>query len=190
MFLEIFEYSSAEIKGTTIQKLVFPEERDILQKIKGQDSMEGSAPSGYELKCLTKSGRVIWALWKGATIKYKDKAALLISISDISKLKHVEIALRESENRLRFLSSQLLTTQEKERSRLARELHDELGQSLSFLKLQFRAIERNLHPEELHYKEDCQNLLAYVDEIITNVRRISRQLSVKDQGYSPPPGPR
>ncbi len=58
------------------------------------------------------------------------------------------------------------------------ELHDELGQSLTVMKLQIRAIEGALrqdeHPE---VKQSCHDLRQYVDGVIENVRRLSRDLS-------------
>ncbi|MHC1728228.1 MAG: PAS domain S-box protein [Syntrophobacteraceae bacterium] len=54
---------------------------------------------------------------------------------DISERKRVEEALRQSESELRFLSSRLLTAQEEERKRLAGELHDSLGSSLTAIKI-------------------------------------------------------
>jgi signal transduction histidine kinase len=50
---------------------------------------------------------------------------------DITELKKTEEALRASEERLHALSFQLLSAQERERSRISRELHDELGQALA-----------------------------------------------------------
>ena len=47
---------------------------------------------------------------------------------------NLEEGLRESENRLRLLSSQLLTVQEAERKRISREIHDSIGQTLSAIK--------------------------------------------------------
>jgi signal transduction histidine kinase len=49
--------------------------------------------------------------------------------------------LKESEARLRHLSSRLLDAQDTERKRLAVELHDELGHALLTIKLQLRALE-------------------------------------------------
>jgi signal transduction histidine kinase len=60
----------------------------------------------------------------------------------------VEEALRESEEKLRFLTTQLLTAQENERKRLAVELHDELGHSLFSLKLHLSSREKRLLPEQ------------------------------------------
>ena len=53
---------------------------------------------------------------------------------EIKERKETELALLESEGKLRFLSSQLLKTQEEERKSIARELHDSIGQSLAAIK--------------------------------------------------------
>jgi signal transduction histidine kinase len=91
--------------------------------------------------------------------------------------KLAEKALQESGKKLHFLSSHLLTAQERERRRISLELHDELGQSLTVLKLQLRSIEKALNKEQSALKEDCEKTLQYVDQIIENVRRLSRDLS-------------
>jgi len=89
---------------------------------------------------------------------------------DISDMKKAEASLR-------MLTSQLLKAQEVERRRLSRELHDELGQSLLVLKLQTKSIERKLPQGQDVLREDCSRALKYIDEIINNVRRLSRDLS-------------
>jgi signal transduction histidine kinase len=91
--------------------------------------------------------------------------------------KLAEKALRESWKRLQFLSSHLLTAQERERKRISLELHDELGQSLTVLKLQLRSIEKALNKEQRALKEDCKKTLQYINQIIENIRRLSRDLS-------------
>jgi len=96
---------------------------------------------------------------------------------DITSRRRAEEALRESEQRLRFLTSQLLSAQERERKRISMELHDELGQSLAVLKLQIRAIERALGEDQQDLREGCEGLLRYLDGVIDNIRRLSRDLS-------------
>ena len=85
--------------------------------------------------------------------------------------------MRESEIQLRHLSSQLLTAQETERRRISRELHDELGQALTLMKIRLRSIEKELGKKQAGMREECQNILQYIDQIIENVRRLSRDLS-------------
>jgi PAS domain S-box-containing protein len=101
--------------------------------------------------------------------------------------RRVEKALKESERELRQLTSQLLSIQEKERRRVARELHDELGQALTVLKINLVAIEDNLAPDQPHLKANCENMLSYIDTVIENVRRLSWDLSpssLEDLGLS------
>jgi signal transduction histidine kinase len=99
----------------------------------------------------------------------------------------MEEVLRESEERLRHLASQLLLAQENERRRLALELHDDLGQSLMVLKLQLRAIEKTVPPEQWRTREESAHCLAYLNAVVENVRRLARNLRpsvLEDLGLS------
>ncbi len=106
-----------------------------------------------------------------------DGSPLVLTLGiDITERKHMEEALRLSESNLRHLTSQLLAIQETERERIARELHDELGQSLLVLKMQISALQRQPQGEK-PLAPDCSEMLQTLDEIIGNVRRLSRDLS-------------
>lgn len=97
---------------------------------------------------------------------------------DITESRRAGDALKASEKQLRNLSFQLLTAQETERKRLSRELHDELGQALTAMKLRLSFIERNLSlkpPAEL--KQECRYGVEYINQVIEDVRRLSRDLS-------------
>ncbi len=95
---------------------------------------------------------------------------------EITERLQVEEALRESEERLRYLASQLLTAQETERGRLSRELHDDLGQALLVLRMQLNAILRrcSLEPEP---RQSLEEATTYLLGVINKVRRLSHDLS-------------
>lgn len=95
---------------------------------------------------------------------------------EITERQRVEEELRESEERLRFLASQLLIAQETERSRLSRELHDDLGQALLVLKMQLNAILRACSPKQ-ELRQRLEEAVEYVLEVIDKVRRLSRNMS-------------
>ena len=95
---------------------------------------------------------------------------------EVAKRRQTEESLQESKERLRHLPSQLLTAQEVERGRLARELHDDLGQSLAVLKMQLRAIQRKVPPESFETRESLEHSLNFINEIVEKIRRLSRNL--------------
>jgi PAS domain S-box-containing protein len=90
---------------------------------------------------------------------------------DITERKRAEEALRESENRLRALSSQLLAVQENERKRIAVELHDSIGQMLTAIKFKIESI-----LQQKSKKKSLETLIPLVRESIEEVRRIQMDL--------------
>lgn len=95
--------------------------------------------------------------------------------------------LKESEERLRHLSSRLLDAQERERKRIAAELHDELGHALLTIKLQLRALERGLIPSQKALAGDIEAMQPFIDGVLENVRRLYFDLSpgnIEDLGLT------
>ncbi|MGH7992101.1 MAG: ATP-binding response regulator [Limisphaerales bacterium] len=90
--------------------------------------------------------------------------------------RHAEEQLRQSHEQLRALSLYLQHVREEERTRIAREVHDELGQSLTGLKLQLTWLCARL-PEKLKSLQDrTRMMLECIDETIQAVRRIATEL--------------
>jgi signal transduction histidine kinase len=83
--------------------------------------------------------------------------------------------LRESHERLRALSFYLQKVREEERTRIAREVHDELGQALTSCKLDLALISSKLKGQK-QLLEKTRALSAHIDSTIQMVRRISTEL--------------
>jgi len=93
---------------------------------------------------------------------------------DIAERKRTEEQLKESERKLRYLSTELMTAQEKERKRIAGELHDSIAASLSAIKL---GIENIL--SQMEQDERCQRLrdvISRVQQVNEETRRIMSDL--------------
>jgi PAS domain S-box-containing protein len=161
-------------RGLNAVKFFVPEDRDRFLANKKRTLM-GKQTGGNEYTMLRKDGSTFPVIIYSNPISRNGKPAGLKGIIiDISEVKKKDMMLRESEKKLRLLSSHLLTVQERERRRISMELHDEVGQSLTVLKLQIRSIKNKLHDSQTDLKEDCVNILHYVDQTIENVRRFSR----------------
>lgn len=84
--------------------------------------------------------------------------------------------LKESEEQLRRLARRLEAVREQEQTRIAREIHDRLGQALTALKLDLTWVQRKLAGERHLLSEKADQLLALVDTTIEAGRQISAEL--------------
>jgi PAS domain S-box-containing protein len=95
---------------------------------------------------------------------------------DISERKHAEEELRKSRRRLRELASYLESAREKERTRIAREIHDELGQALTALKMELHWCIQRLPENDKLLIEKAKTLSELIDTNVHLVQRISSEL--------------
>lgn len=133
-FAEIFGCTSDELAGMETQNLVHPDYLALLEDVR-RELLNGDRTSAeIEVKCLTLNNQTIWAKVRDTLIEFEGRTAILGNLVDITERKKMEEALKESEKTLKILSSHLFTAQEDERKRLAIELHDGIGQTLSAIK--------------------------------------------------------
>ncbi len=82
----------------------------------------------------------------------------------------------KSREQLRNLTQRLQEIREEEKARIAREVHDELGQSLTALRLELNTLAEEGDPEQNPYHNGLEELNNHIDQIIRSVQRISTQL--------------
>ena len=127
----------------------------------------------------------IETLKKGATdyvLKHR-LSRLVLSVSralreakERAERRPAEKRLRESHEQLRSLSVHLQHVREAERTRIAREVHDELGQALTGLKLQLTWLASRLPRELKPLEAQAHAMSERIDETIQSVRRIATEL--------------
>jgi PAS domain S-box-containing protein len=96
-------------------------------------------------------------------------------IREISDHKRTEEDLRQSGEQLRYFAAHVEAAREEERTRVAREIHDELGQKLTALKLDLAWVERKTRRNS-NLKKKMQEMITDVDATIDHVRQISSDL--------------
>ena len=111
--------------------------------------------------------------------------AILVVMRDVTELKSMHIALEQSHRDMQSLAKARTTIQENERKRVARELHDELGQHLSALKMDLASLrsatDRRVVVERAAAMQDL------LDQTVASVRRIAadlRPLMLDDLGLN------
>ena len=98
-------------------------------------------------------------------------------IIEISECQRAEEALLESEKQLRFLASQLITAQENERKRIASEVHDILGSSLSAIKFKVEDVLQRINQSTtMKTSEHLEALVPFIQDTIEEARRIQTDL--------------
>ncbi len=101
---------------------------------------------------------------------------IVVVITDITDRKRYEAALTASHQQLRVLSAHTEAMVEKERTRIAREVHDELGQSLTALKMDCAWLERRFTEDQTELRARTQMMGRLIDDTIATVRRIATEL--------------
>jgi PAS domain S-box-containing protein len=99
---------------------------------------------------------------------------VLASIVDVSQRRRA--GLRESQLELRELAGKLLQAQETERRRIARELHDDLSQSLALLAIELDVLGRKPPESAARHAARMQELSVRVKQLSSSVHELSHQL--------------
>jgi PAS domain S-box-containing protein len=111
-----------------------------------------------------------------------DVPCICMVVMDLTERKRAEQELKESAERLKYLSAQLLITQEKERKLIANEIHDSLGSSLGAIKFRVEQVLQN------GGIGDPENIIPFIQKTIEESRRIQMALrpsTLDDLGILP-----
>ena len=116
------------------------------------------------------------------------KQLYTVILRDITERERAASELARSNQRLRELSEAMHEVREAERTRIARELHDELAQWLTALKMDAAWIAARLPPQETELLNKVERMKRVVDTTVASVRRIAadlRPVMLDDLGLAP-----
>jgi PAS domain S-box-containing protein len=159
-----------------------PEDRNHIKE-KILQAVNSRHPSNFEFRVQDRDGdtRLILAYVDVIVDSDGQVTGVIGSAQDITEQRHGEEKLRKSHEQFRSLSAHLQTVREEERTKIAREIHDELGQSLTAIKLEMSMAHKHIfrmkskvHRDALLEKTD--HMLKMIDTTIQTVKNISSEL--------------
>ncbi|UCG55147.1 MAG: PAS domain S-box protein [Dehalococcoidia bacterium] len=169
-------YSKEELLGMSFFDLLIPKDRRASldrhrKKINGMN-----IPDHFQMSIIRKDGIKVPIELTSAFSMYQGKRANVAYISDITERKQVEKELKVSREQLRGLAGYLESVREEERCKIARNIHDELGQTLAGLKIDLSWLSKGLSKEQKSLFEKTRSMSKVVDTTIQMVKKIAVEL--------------
>ncbi|QCP50805.1 response regulator [Trinickia violacea] len=191
-FKEILGYEDHEMPNVAQahQDAIHPDDVELVAaNLKAH--MEHKRDYNVEYRVRTKSGEFHWIQSRGQALRTVSGEPYRIVgwIMDVTDRKRADEALRSSREELQRLSANIQHIREEEKTRIARELHDDLGQQLTALKMEVMFAEDELKRAEAAASSAIlQNVYALIDQLVHSVRRIAtdlRPVILDDLGLMP-----
>jgi len=175
--------SSSRITGYSAQEfvdnpaffaqIVYTEDKTLWENHQKYRGRHGAQE--LQFRIVTRSGEVRWIehVCQPVIGENGDFLGVRASNRDITDRRQAEEALRTSEEKLKFLSSQLIDLQELERKTIAAELHDSISQTLSAAKFGLERVCRQMDTDAGRYSKTLEASIEMIKSAIDEVRRIS-----------------
>lgn len=178
--IKLLGYSKSELIGSRITDIAVPEFAESWKELR-HELWTNKKPSFSIDTCIIKKNKsVVWCRVTSIIIEDNGETLGYTILEDISERKTLENELKEANNREQLFQQQLLeitiNTQEKERARIAQDLHNSLGQLLYGVKLSLDQVELEESEYQKENKLAVKNTKSLLSECIKESRRISHDL--------------
>ena len=176
-FQEILGYPEEELRDKHFKNITHSDDAKESLKMFGE-LVEGKRSFGVlEKRYRRKDGSFIWCNTTISTIRTADEKLLysIAMVEDINERKGSEEKLLNYQEQLRSLASQLSIVEEQERQRIATELHDRIGQTLSFCSIKLGNLRESASSTGLAGSVDEIDQL--IDQTIEDTQSLTFELS-------------
>jgi PAS domain S-box-containing protein len=165
-FVEMFEYSSPDdIIGQSVLLIIHPDDVARVGDINRRRSLGEPVASRYELKAVTRTGKLLYVEVSAANIPLGDETGYLVYLRDVTERKHAEEVLIQSRNALESLN--------RAKTKAVNHISHELRTPLSVIQGSLRLIRRKL--ERTPEYTAIRDLMESLDRNLQRLLGISRE---------------
>jgi PAS domain S-box-containing protein len=187
--VRLYGYSRAEFLAMTARDM---RPREVSEQFVEFLSPQAGTVNRGAFRHLKRNGEHIDIDCVGHLVSWRGRRARLVFVSDVTErertqgaLERLNRELEHSHERLRALSRRLLEVQEEERGRLARDLHDDIGQALTALKIQLESLPRPAGESALRTRvEECVETTQHTLERVRQLSLSLRPPQLDDLGLA------
>ena len=172
--IEKLGYAQEELFARPISSFIHPEDRELTHDRRTK-LIKGHVLENFENRYLTKNDEVVWLAW--TSIYFPDKEIVFAIAKDVTERKLAEKEIEEKYKKFKGLASYFKTKIEQDRKYLATELHEELAQLASVVKMDIDWIHSNGQDLQPTFKTRIEHALTISNLLITTLRRISFSIS-------------
>jgi PAS domain S-box-containing protein len=139
---------------------------------------ENEIVRGMETRLMRKDGSIIWVSASCRRVPGPDGKTLYFEgfVEEITERKQAAEDLQSSHDQLRALARRLQNAREEERKRVSREIHDELGQALTAIKMDLALVLQDLPPDKVSEAHRARSAMKLLNQTLQSVRRIATEL--------------
>jgi PAS domain S-box-containing protein len=176
--LRVLGYTQDEVSYKDYISTIVPEPEYDLYKKEFQKLEKLNEATHTESHVLTKNGRELLIDWYSRPIFTEEgNLDFIFRVgTDITQRRHFEDELKKYQEQLRSLNIHSEQVRERERTRIARELHDELGQLLTVLKMDLAYLDRKLDHNDKKLGNKISDMKERVDTTLNALKRIMTDL--------------
>jgi PAS domain S-box-containing protein len=177
-FCDCLGYTEDELLAKTLEAITLPEDWPLFSQKLNEVLTQGYSFYWVQKRCLHKSGHIVYTESSASVIRNRegDPQYFVGEVLDITKRKEAEEALSS-------INRRLIEAQEQERTRIARELHDDINQRLALLSVELDTSKQNPPSSTAAVSLVLAGIRERINEISSDVQLLSHELHSSQLEY-------
>ncbi|MGZ3845726.1 MAG: PAS domain-containing sensor histidine kinase [Flavisolibacter sp.] len=167
-------YTEEELFAHPVSVLIHPDDREMTAK-RRTDLLNDKPLLNFQNRYISKKGAIVWLEW--TSIYIPENQVVFAIAKDITSRKMMEIGIEESYKKYKDLAAHFKQHVEKDREYFATELHEEIAQMATVVRMHFESVSRYYSGEDQAMIKSIEHGLATSQLLIQKIRKLSYSMN-------------